>query len=125
MSPNKVRLVATLVRNMGVEEARDQLRFNSRLAAKPVLKLLDSAIANAEHNFKLDRESLFISKIVVNMGPALKRFRPLAFGRASPIMKRFSHVEIVLDQRKVPLSDVENTQVVDALPKDLKMSSKS
>ena len=99
MSPRKVRLVVDAVRGMAVEPALAQLTFMSRAAARPVKKLLESAIANAEHNFKLDREGLYIKAALVNQGPTLKRWRPRAMGAAAPILKRTSHVTLVLDSK--------------------------
>ena len=99
MSPRKVRLVVDAVRGMAVEPALAQLTFMSRAAARPVKKLLESAIANAEHNFKLDREGLYIKAALVNQGPTLKRWRPRAMGSAAPILKRTSHITLVLDSK--------------------------
>lgn len=97
ISPRKVRLVIGLVRGMPVEQAVDQLTVLPKRASLPVLKLLNSAIANAEHNFKLERKNLRIKSIVANEGPKLKRFQPRAFGRAAEILKRMTHVTIVLE----------------------------
>ena len=99
MSPRKVRLVVDAVRGMAFEPALAQLTFMSRAAARPVKKLLESAIANAEHNFKLDREGLFIKSALVNQGPTLKRWRPRAMGAAAPILKRTSHITLVLESK--------------------------
>ena len=99
MSPRKVRLVVDAVRGMAVAPALAQLTFMSRAAARPVKKLLESAIANAEHNFKLDREDLYIKAGMVNQGPTLKRWRPRAMGAAAPILKRTSHVTLVLESK--------------------------
>lgn len=99
MSPRKVRLVVDAVRGMAVEPALAQLTFMSRAAARPVKKLLESAIANAEHNFKLEREGLYIKAALVNQGPTLKRWRPRAMGAAAPILKRTSHVTLVLESK--------------------------
>ncbi len=99
MSPRKVRLVLDVVRNMAVDKARVQLKFMNKRAARPVLKLLESAIANAEHNFKLNRDNLFIKEIYADQGPTLHRFRARAFGRASAIRKRSSHISIVIADR--------------------------
>lgn len=100
ISPKKVRLIVDLVRGMDVDRASAQLRFYKKAAARPVAKLLDSAIANAEHNFKLDASGLYIKKAVVDGGPVLKRWRARAFGRAAGIKKRSSHITIVLAERK-------------------------
>jgi large subunit ribosomal protein L22 len=102
ISPKKVRLVVDLVRGMDVDRASAQLRFYRKAAARPVAKLLDSAIANAKHNFKLDASGLYIKKATVDGGPVLKRWRARAFGRAAGIKKRSSHITIVLAQREGP-----------------------
>ena len=99
MSPRKVRLVVDLVRGLAVNEAETQLKFLRKDAARPVLKLIRSAVANAEHNFKQPTETLYIKRITVDGGPVLSRWRPRAFGRATPIRKRSSHITVILDQR--------------------------
>jgi len=98
-SPRKVRLVVDAVRGKNVVVAKAQLRFMNKAAALPVLKLLDSAVANAEHNFKLDGSSLVIKSITADGGPVLHRWRARAFGRAAPIRKRTTHITIVLEDR--------------------------
>jgi len=100
MSPRKVRLVADLVRGKHVLEAENILEFTVRRPAEPVLKLLRSAIANAEHNHSLKKENLYISEIRVDGGPTIKRFRPRARGAAFPINKRTSHVFIKLEEKQ-------------------------
>ncbi|MFZ5364441.1 MAG: 50S ribosomal protein L22 [Patescibacteria group bacterium] len=99
MSPRKTRLVADLVRGLDVDKAKDQLQFMPKVASKPILKLLNSAIANAVNNFKLKKENLYIKAIMVDGGPVLKRWRPRAFGRAAPIRKRSAHIKLVLVER--------------------------
>lgn len=99
MSPRKVRLVADLVRGLDVGAALSQLKFYRKAAARPVMKLINSAVANAEHNFKLSSDALFIKKITVDGGPVLKRWRARAFGRAADIKKRTAHISVVLDER--------------------------
>jgi len=101
MSPRKVRLVVDVVRDMDATKAEHQLQFMNKHAARPVLKLLQSAIANAENNNKLKKENLFIKKITVDQGPTLKRWRPRAFGRAGSILKRSSHITIILCEKAV------------------------
>lgn len=101
MSPTKVRVVVNVVKGMGVNEATAQLQFMKRLAKEPVLKLLNSAIANAVNNFQLDRNNLYIKIFTVDGGPMLKRWRPRAFGRAGMIRKRMSHLHIILSE-KIP-----------------------
>ena len=95
-SPYKVRRVLDLVRGLPVEEARDVLHFTNRRAAGTIMKVLDSAVANAEHNHALDGDELFISEAFADEGPTLKRYRPRARGRATRIRKRTSHITIVV-----------------------------
>jgi large subunit ribosomal protein L22 len=102
MAPRKVRLVVDLVRGLPVAEAERRLTFLKKDASRPVLKLLQSAIANAEHNFNLDRATLVVKSIAADGGTTLKRFRPRAHGRAAPIRKRTTHITIVL----APASEV-------------------
>lgn len=96
MSPRKVRLIARLISRKTVQAAETQLVFLKQIAAEPILKLLKSAIANAEHNFKLDKDKLWVKSITVDAGETIKRSRPRAFGRAAPIRKRTSHIHLVL-----------------------------
>lgn len=100
MSPRKVRLVLGVVRGMTVAAARQQLNFMNKAAAEPVLKLINSAVANALNNFGLIEETLKIKTIVADGGPILYRYRPRAMGRASPIRKRTSHITVVLEGEK-------------------------
>ena len=102
MSPRKVRLVADILRGMSVDPALAQLQFMSKAAARPVRKLLESAIANATHNNQLDRASLFVKSVFVNQGPTLKRWRPRAMGSAAPILKRTSHITLILGSKEAP-----------------------
>lgn len=102
ISPRKVRLVTDLIRGLSVFEAQRQLNFLSKRSADPVLKLLNSSLANAKNNAKIaDGENLVISKIFVNGGPVLKRQMPRAFGRAFIIRKRTSHITIILEEKIV------------------------
>ncbi len=100
IAPRKVRLVVDAVRGKSVAEAISTLRFANRGAAKPVEKVLNSAVANAEHNFDLNAEDLIVSEAYVNEGPTLKRFRPRAQGAASGINKRTSHITIVVSEKE-------------------------
>lgn len=100
ISPRKVKLIVDLIRGMMVIEAESQLQFLNKRAARIVLKLLNSALANAKHNFNLVKENLYIKEIVANQGPALKRWMPKAYGRAAPIKKRSTHLAIVLEELK-------------------------
>lgn len=99
IAPRKVQLVIDLIRGKQVGEAISILRHTPK-AASPVLeKLLNSAIANAEHNHSMDIDKLVISEAYVNQGPTMKRFRPRAMGRASRINKRTSHITLVVTQK--------------------------
>ncbi|MFH1193939.1 MAG: 50S ribosomal protein L22 [bacterium] len=105
MSPRKVRLVVDLVRGKKVAAALNILEFCNRWAARPVLKLLNSAVANATHNFNLQKDDLYIKTIRVDQGPMLKRWRARAFGRAAEIQKKMSHIIIELDEVQGKLKD--------------------
>jgi large subunit ribosomal protein L22 len=96
ISPRKTRLVVDLIRGLSIEEARGQLKFSLKAAAKPILKTLNSAIANAEHNNKVKLADLSIAEAYVDEGPTFHRFKPRAQGRATKIRKRMSHITIVL-----------------------------
>lgn len=97
-SPKKVRKVVDLVRGKEVLEAQSILLFTTNKSARPVLKLLNSAVASAEHEFQLDRSKLFVSKITVDEGPKLKRWHAMSRGRAYPIIKRSSFIELTLGE---------------------------
>lgn len=99
MSPRKVRLVADVVRGLEVAEALARLSLMKQQAAEPIIKLLKSAAANADHNFKIAPEKLFVKTITVDGGPVYKRFTPKAFGRAAPIRHRTSHISLVLSEK--------------------------
>ena len=100
MAPRKVRLVADVIRGQAALKARANLSFLPRRAAKPFLKLLDSALANARNNFQLDEKTLYLAKVLVDEGSKLKRWRPRARGRAFPIQKKTSHLTIVLQEKE-------------------------
>jgi len=96
VSPRKVRLVIDLIRGLDVERALNELTFSKKAAARPVKKLLESAVANAVHNQSIKREGLTIETVYVDEGRVLKRWMPRAMGRATPLRKRSSHITIVL-----------------------------
>lgn len=98
-APRKARLVADLIRGKQVGEAIAILALTPRGASPIITKVLNSAIANAEHNYDLDINKLVVSDIQVNEGPTLKRFRPRAMGRASQINKRTSHISVVVTEK--------------------------
>jgi large subunit ribosomal protein L22 len=98
ISAQKVRLVADQVRNKDALEALEMLQFMPKTAAKPVYKVLHSAVANAEENFGLSREDLYIAEIYVDEGPTRRWRRFAARGRFKPILKRSSHITVVLEE---------------------------
>ncbi len=98
LSPQKMRLVADQVRGLPVEKALDVLSFSNKKAAVIIKKVLESAIANAEHNDGADIDELKISEILVDAGPTMKRLRPRARGRADRIIKRTSHLKVTVSE---------------------------
>jgi len=96
ISPKKVRLVIGLIKGRNIKDAQAQLAFSKKNAAKSVLKVLNSAVANALHNYKIDQSNLFIKYAFVDDAITIKRWMPRAFGRATPLRKRGSHIGIVL-----------------------------
>lgn len=99
VSAQKCRLVADQVRGLPVERALELLTFSPRKAAKIVRKVLESAIANAEHNEGADVDELKVATICVDEGPTMKRWRPRAKGRANQILKRTSHIKITVAEQ--------------------------
>ncbi len=102
-APRKMRLVADLIRKKRVDSAIVILNFLPKKAAQPILKLLESAIANAKNNFGVKDEEInnfYIKKITIDEGPKLKRFRPVARGSAHEIQKKTSHVNLILDEKE-------------------------
>ena len=98
MSPQKVRLVADLIRGKRVQEARNILLYTRKYAAGIVANLLKSAVANAAQNPNIDENILYVKEIFVDQGPSLKRWRARAQGRAASIKKRMSHITVVLSE---------------------------
>lgn len=101
VAPRKVRLVADLIRGKSVKEALSQLVFLRKKSAPEISKLLKSAINNAKNNFKIDAENqdIYIKRITVDEGPALKRYNPKWRGSADPFKRRSSHIIVVLEER--------------------------
>ena len=97
VAPNKARQVVAHIRGLPVERAREILLLEPKAVAGQILKVLDSAIANAEHNHDLDADDLVIAAVAVDEGPMLKRFQPRAMGRAYRIRKRTSHITIAVN----------------------------
>lgn len=99
VTPNKVRQLTNLVKGEHVEEAKRILQFSDKSAAEPLLKVLNSAIANAEHNDGLDPDELWVINAYADDGPTLKRWQPRALGRAYRIRKRTSHITVIVGTR--------------------------
>ena len=104
-SPYKMRLVIDQIRGLGVNDALAMLKFSKKHAATQISKVLASAVANAEQaarsaNTSLDVDALYVKHAIVNEGPKLKRWTPAAMGRATPVLKRTSHVEIVVAEKE-------------------------
>lgn len=100
ITPRKMRLVANMVKGLPARNAHFQLAHNSRKGAKLLIKLLDSAVANAKEKGGIDVENLFVKGVFVDQGPIMKRFMSRSMGRAYPILKKMSHVTIVLDEAR-------------------------
>lgn len=100
ISPRKVRQVVNLIRGKGIGEAFAILKFTPNHSSDAIEKALKSAVANAEHNYEMTVDNLFVSEIFVDEGPTLKRFSPRAMGRADAIRKRSSHITVVVSEKK-------------------------
>ncbi|HOA33754.1 MAG: 50S ribosomal protein L22 [Clostridiales bacterium] len=100
VAPRKIQIVLDLIRNKSAEEALAILKYTPKAACEPLLKLLKSAIANAENNHDMNVASLYVAECYVSQGPTLKRIRPRAQGRAYRINKKTSHVTLVLKERE-------------------------
>ena len=100
IAPRKVQIVLDLIRNKPADQAMAILRQTPKAACEPLEKLLKSAVANAENNFNMDRNNLYVAECFVCPGPILKRVRPRAQGRAFRIEKRTSHITLVLKEKE-------------------------
>lgn len=100
ISPRKVRLVVDLIRGKQIGDAYAILRNTPRRASGPVEKLLKSAVANAEHNYQLEQENLYVKEVFVGEAKTMKRFQPHAQGRAFQILKRTSHIYLTVAERE-------------------------
>lgn len=101
IAPRKIRQVADLIRGLDISKAYSQLGIINKAAVRPIRKLLDSALANAHHNFEIEPDNLYIKQIFVDEGTPYKRWTPKAHGRATQILKRTSHISVILEE-KVP-----------------------
>ena len=100
VSPLKLNLVAGMIRGLSCSQAANALVFSHKRIAVDVKKLLDSAISNAENNHNMNIDALYVSEVLVGKGMVMKRMRPRAKGRGNRILKPFSHIRIILDQRE-------------------------
>jgi len=124
MSPRKVGVVASLVRGRTVEDALVILENTPRRSALPVIKAINSAKANADHNHGYKPATLRIVEITVNPGPRLKRMRPAAHGRGLPFMKRTSHIRVVVDGDKREVKKPANKPAAQKTTAEIKKEEK-
>ena len=99
VAPRKAKIVVDLIRGKNVDEAAAILMYTPKAASPVVLKVLNSAIANAVNNLEMDRKDLYVAEVYANPGPTLKRYVARSRGSASPMLKRTSHISVVLDQK--------------------------
>lgn len=124
IAPRKVRSIVDLIRGKEIQDAEKQLKFITRRAAGPILKVLKSAIANAKSNFNVEKENLFIKEIKVNEGIPYKRSIPMSRGRAYPIMKRTSHIIILLGVKEGVKIEKKQSAIEQVKPETLKETEK-
>lgn len=98
IAPRKVQIVMDMIRNQPVDKALAMMQYTPKAACEPLIKLVKSAAANAEHNFNMDKNNLYVAECFVTPGPTLKRVQPRAQGRAYRILKRTSHMTVVLKE---------------------------
>ena len=119
IAPRKARLVADLVRGKSVVEAIVILANTNKAASPLIEKVIKSAAANAINNHMMDEETLYVKEIMINEGPTLKRFRPRAKGSASPILKRTSHINVVIGEKGTPVTMESKEEVIMEEPEDV------
>lgn len=124
IAPRKVRSVIDLIRGKNIIEAERQLKFISRRASDPILRLLKSAIANAKSNFSVDKENLFIKEIKVNESVPYKRSIAMSRGRAYPIMKRTSHILLSLGVKEGVKIEKKQSSIEQVRPASIKEEEK-
>ncbi|MGB3367832.1 MAG: 50S ribosomal protein L22 [Acidaminobacteraceae bacterium] len=99
ISPRKMKPIANLIRGKSVKEASAILKFTPRKGARLLIKVLDSAIANAENNHGMDVEKLYVSEVYANQAPTMKRFTAGSMGRANPVLRRTSHIGVSVSEK--------------------------
>lgn len=124
VSPQKANLVAALVRGKKAADAVEILRFTPKKTARPMKKLIESAMANAETNFKQNKDDLYIKEIIVTKGVTYKRSMPVSRGRANPIMKRTAHITVKLSTIEAPKSTIEKKEAKEPTKKAPKKTTK-
>ena len=100
IAPRKVQIVCDMIRNQKLDKALAMMQYTPKAACEPLYKLVKSAAANAENNFNMDKDNLYVSECYVCPGPIMKRIMPRAQGRAFRILKRTSHVTIVVKEKE-------------------------
>ena len=100
IAPRKVKIVIDLIRGKNVDEALAILQYTPKAASPVVYKLLSSAVANAVNNQEMDRSTLYVAEVYANPGPTLKRYVARSRGSASPMLRRTSHISVILDEKK-------------------------
>lgn len=131
ISSKKANLVAEMVRRKPVNEALNLLKFMPKRAAKILYKVIHSARANAETNFKQSRETLVVKEIIVNEGPTYKRFQPVSRGRSHPILKRTTHVTVKIEadpnfmKSKTKKKSTDQTETANGVPQKRTKKSSS
>lgn len=110
MTPRKLRLVANAVKKLPVDEALVYLKFINKRAAQPILKVFEQAVANAKNNHQLTEDSLKIKSLEIEKGSIYKRWQPVSRGRAHSILKRTSHIRLVLESEKVTTKNIKKAQ---------------
>lgn len=118
VAPRKAQQVAELIRGAKVADALNTLKFTTKASSKAILKVLNSAVANARQNSKMREENLYVSEVYVDQGPTLKRFRPRAMGRATRIRKRTSHITVVIAEQ--PEKEVAKKVKAEKVKKEVK-----
>lgn len=118
VAPRKAQQVAELIRGAKVVDALNTLKFTTKASSKAILKVLNSAVANARQNSKVREENLYVSEVYVDQGPTLKRFRPRAMGRATRIRKRTSHITVVVAEQ--PEKEVAKKAKAEKVKKQVK-----
>src|SRR5664279_775800 len=124
ISPRKIRLVADAIRHLTIDEAMQLLQVTPKRAARPLIKTLQSAVANAINNAKLDKSNLVIGTILVNEGTVLKRFRPSTRGRIHPYKKRSTNITVIVKEKIVAKTPIKAEKAVEVIKKEEKKGGK-